>query len=169
VLATINLSKAETLEELKRVIDGRVRALANVHSLFVQTRWIGAELSTIARQELAPYFKKGEQRARIDGPQVLLDPDAAQSVAAILHELATNAAKYGALSSTEGRIDLSWSHELNGILELRWIETGGPPVQTPTREGFGGRVIRQLAGKLNGKARFDWRVEGLYCEITAQT
>jgi PAS domain S-box-containing protein len=101
VLATINLSQSETLEGLKRVIDGRIRALANVHSLFVQTRWIGAELSTIARQELAPYFEKGEQRARIDGPQVLLDPDAAQSIAVILHELATNAAKYGALSSAD--------------------------------------------------------------------
>jgi two-component sensor histidine kinase len=95
--------------------------------------------------------------------------DRAQSIAVILHELATNSAKYGALSSTEGRIDLSWSHELNGILELRWTETGGPPVKTPTHEGFGGRVIRQLAGKLNGTARFNWREEGLKCEITAQT
>jgi two-component sensor histidine kinase len=169
VLATINLSKSETLEGLKRAIDGRIRALANVHSLFVQSRWIGAELSTIARQELAPFFEKGEQRARIHGRQVLLDPDAAQSVAVILHELATNAAKYGALSSTDGRIDLSWSHELSGMLELRWTETGGPPVRTPTREGFGGRVIRQLAEKLNGRARFEWREEGLDCVITAQT
>jgi two-component sensor histidine kinase len=169
VLATINLSQSETLEGLKRAIDGRIRALANVHSLFVQTRWIGAELSTIARQELAPYFEKGEQRARIHGPQVLLDPDAAQSIAMILHELATNAAKYGALSSADGRIDLSWSHELNGVLELRWSETGGPPVQTPTHEGFGGRVIRQLAEKLNGSVRFDWREKGLDCKITAQT
>jgi two-component sensor histidine kinase len=64
---------------------------------------------------------------------------------------------------------LSWSHELNGMLELHWTERGGPPVQTPTHEGFGGRVIRQLAEKLNGRARFDWRVEGLDCEITAQT
>ena len=169
VLATINLSQSETLEGLKRVIDGRIRALANVHSLFVQTRWIGAELSAIARQELAPYFEKGEQRARIDGPQVLLDPDAAQSIAMILHELATNAAKYGALSSAQGCIALSWSHELNGTLVLSWTETGGPPVKTPTKEGFGGRVVRQLAEKLNGSARFDWREEGLDCEIIAQT
>jgi PAS domain S-box-containing protein len=169
VLATINLSQSETPEGLKRVIDGRIRALANVHSLFVQARWIGAELSAIARQELAPYFKEGEQRGRIDGPQVLLDPDAAQSIAVILHELATNAAKYGALSSAEGRIDLSWSHELNGMLELRWTETGGPPARAPLHEGVGGRIIRQLAEKLNGRARFDWRAEGLDCEITAKT
>ena len=169
VLATVNLSKSDTLEGLKRAIEGRIQALANVHSLFVQTRWTGAELSTIARQELSPYFEKGETRARIDGPQVLLEPYAAQSIAMILHELATNAAKYGALSAAEGRIDLSWSHELNGRLELRWTEIGGPPVQTPTRDGFGGRIIKQLAGQLNGGARFDWRVEGLDCKISVQT
>ncbi len=77
--------------------------------------------------------------------------------------------KYGASSSANGRIELSWSHDLNGILELRWTETGGPPGLTSTHEGFGGRVIRQLAGKLNGRSRFDWRAEGLKCEITAQT
>ena len=99
----------------------------------------------------------------------MLEPDAAQSIAVIVHELATNAAKYGALSTADGRIDLSWSHESNGRLELRWTETGGPLVQVPTREGFGGRIIRQLAGMLNGSARFDWRPEGLDCEITVQT
>jgi two-component sensor histidine kinase len=169
VLATVKLSQSETLEGLKQAIEGRIRALANVHSLFVQTRWIGAELSAIARQELAPYIETGEMRARINGPQVLLEPNAAQSIAMILHELATNAAKYGALSSSDGRIDLCWSHEPNGTLELRWTETGGPPVQTPTHEGFGGRIIKQLVAQLKGRAQFDWRVEGLDCEITAQT
>ena len=82
-------------------IEGRIRALANVHSLFVQTRWIGAELSAIATQELAPYSGKDEARVRIDGPQVLLEPTAAQTVAVTLHELATNAAKYGAFPATK--------------------------------------------------------------------
>jgi two-component sensor histidine kinase len=169
-LAIVKLSQSETFEGLKQAIEGRIQALANVHSLFVQTRWIGAELSAIARQELTPYLEKGELRARIDGPQVLLEPDAAQSIAVIVHELATNAAKYGALSAADGRIDLSWSHESNGRrLELRWTEPGGPPAQAPTREGFGGRIIRQLAGTVNGSARFDRRPEGLDCEITVQT
>jgi PAS domain S-box-containing protein len=168
VVATVKLSQSDTPEGLKQAIEGRIQALANVHSLFVQTRWIGAELSTIARQELAPY-EKGEERARIHGLQVLLEPSAAQSVAVILHELATNAAKYGALSVAKGQVDLGWSHDSDGRLELRWTETGGPPVQMPTREGFGGRILRQLAGQLNGAARFDWRVEGLDCEITLQT
>ena len=102
-----------TPEGLKQAIEGRIRALANVHSLFVQTRWIGAELSAIAKQELAPYFEEGETSAQINGPQVLLQPNVAQSVAVILHELATNAAKYGSLSLASGRIDLFWSHEWN--------------------------------------------------------
>jgi two-component sensor histidine kinase len=143
----------------------RIRALANVHSLFVETRWIGAELSTVATQELAPYSKKAETRLRIDGPQVLLKPDIAQAIAVTLHELATNAAKYGALSTTEGRIDLKWSHEADGRLILRWTESGGPEVQTPTRQGFGTRVVEGMVGQLGGKARFDWRAGGLVCEV----
>ena len=169
VVATIKLSQSDTPEGLKQAIEGRIRALANVHSLFVQTRWIGAELSAIAKQELAPYFEEGETRARINGPQVLLQPNVAQSVAVILHELATNAAKYGSLSLASGRIDLSWSHEWDGRLELRWTETGGPPVHAPTREGFGGRIIKQMAEQLKGAARFEWHAEGLDCEINLQT
>src|SRR5262249_19219958 len=96
VQATVKLSRADTAEELTAAIDGRIRALANVHSLFVSSRWIGAELSSIAAQELAPYAAKGDGRVRIDGLQVLLEPNVAQSVAVALHELATNAAKYGA-------------------------------------------------------------------------
>jgi PAS domain S-box-containing protein len=169
VLATVRLSHSETVKGLKQVVEGRIWAIANVNSLFVERRWMSAELSTIATKELAPYFEKGEGRVRIDGPQVLLEPDAAQSIAMILHELATNAAKYGALSSEDGRIDLSWSRQLNGRLELRWTETGGPPVQTPISDGVGGQIIKQLAGQLKGEVRFDWRAEGVNCEITAQT
>ena len=104
-----------------------------------------------------PFLDRGETHVRIDGPQVLLEPNAAQSIAVILHELATNAAIYGALSSAKGQIDLSWSHESDGRLELRWTEAGGPPVQMPTREGFGGRIIKQMTEQLRGTVRFDWR------------
>jgi two-component sensor histidine kinase len=83
-----------------------------------------------------------------------------------LHELATNAAKYGALSAANGRVDLKWSHEADGGLHLLWKETDGPKVEEPTRKGFGGRVIEQMIAGRSGKARFDWRVEGLVCEIT---
>jgi PAS domain S-box-containing protein len=169
VQATVKLSQSDTLEGLKQAIEGRIQALANVHSLFVESRWIGAELSAVATQELAPYSETDEGRARLDGPQVLLEPNAAQAIAVILHELATNAAKYGALSLPNGQIDLKWSHEADGRLNLHWTETGGPAVQTPTRLGFGGRIIKRMIDQLKGKSRFDWRPEGLVCEITLQT
>jgi PAS domain S-box-containing protein len=141
VQAMVDLSQADAVADFKKAIKGRVQALANVHSLFVANRWIGAELSAIAAQEFAPYSATGEKGVRIDGPQVLLEPNTAQTLAVTLHELATNAAKYGALSRAGGHIDLKWSHEANGRLNLRWIETGGPSVQPPTRRGFGGRII----------------------------
>ena len=105
---------------------------------------------------------------RIAGPQVLLEPNTAQAIAVCLHELATNAAKYGALSADNGQVDLKWSHETDGRLNLRWAETGGPAVQAPTRKGFGGRMIEQVIAQLKGKTHFDWRAEGLVCEITLQ-
>jgi PAS domain S-box-containing protein len=166
VQAAVNLSQANTAEGLKQAIEGRIQALANVHSLFVETRWIGADLSTIATQELAPYFEKDKARVRIDGAQVLLEPNAAQAFAITLHELATNAAKYGALSTAGGGVGLKWAHEANGLLRLHWTETGGPAVQKPTRKGFGGRIIEQMIAQLKGETRFDWRAEGLVCEIT---
>jgi two-component sensor histidine kinase len=153
---------------MKQAIEGRIRALANVHSLFAETRWIGAELSAIATQELAPY-KEAEMRVRIDGPQVLLRPDTAQAIAVILHALATNGAKYGALSTIGGRIELKWSHEVDGRLILCWTETGGPGVQRPTRQGFGTRVIEGMVSQFRGNAHFDWRAEGLVCEIALKT
>jgi PAS domain S-box-containing protein len=163
VQATVNLSQSDTAEGLKKAIDGRIGALAKVHSLFVESRWIGAELSTIATQELAPYSK--EARVCIDGPQILLKPDIAQAIAVILHELATNAAKYGALSATGGRVELKWSHEADGRLTLRWTEMDGPAVRVPTCRGFGTRVIEGMVGQLKGKVDFDWRPNGLVCEI----
>ncbi len=170
VQATVTLSQSDTAEGLKKAIEGRIRALANVHSLFVETRWIGAELSTIATQELAPYSREGEtRRVLIEGPQVLLKPDVAQAIAVILHELATNAAKYGALSTAGGVIELKWSHEIDARLILRWIESSGPMVETPTKQGFGTRIIRGMTGQFKGSTRFDWRADGLVCEIDMRT
>jgi two-component sensor histidine kinase len=168
VQATVMLSQAETPGGLKQAIEGRIRALANVHSLFVETRWIGAELSEIARQELAPFAVDNKARVTIDGQQLLLEPNVAQAIAIALHELATNAAKYGALSVSDGRIEVRWLQEADGRLILRWIEIGGPPVQTPTHQGFGGRIVERMIRQLNGEARFDWCPDGLVCEIAVR-
>ena len=168
VQATVNLSQSDTPEGLKQAIEGRILALANVHSLFVESRWLGAELLTIARQELAPYSEKDQRRVRIEGTPVLLEPNAAQAVAVTLHELATNAVKYGALSVPDGHIDLISLHEADGRLILRWREMGGPAAQAPTHRGFGTRIIERMIDQQKGKVRFDWHADGLVCEITLQ-
>lgn len=165
VQATVHLSQSETPTGLKQAIEGRIQALANVHSLFVQSRWVGAELSTVAAQELAPYLQANGARVRLDGQQVLLEPNTAQAIAIVLHELATNAAKYGALSVPDGQVALAWSHAGDEILTLRWVEKGGPPAKEPARQGFGGRVIARMISDLRGKTHFDWHPEGLVCEI----
>ena len=76
--------------------------------------------------------------------------------------------KYGALSAANGQVDLKWSHESDGRLRVSWTETGGPKVEAPTRTGFGGRIVKQLVGQHAGQVNFDWREEGLVCEITLQ-
>jgi PAS domain S-box-containing protein len=128
VLATVRLSCADTSDDLKQLIEGRINALAKVHGLFVQSRWKGAELHSLATQELLPYCGETEGRVRIDGPSVMLEPNAAQTIAISLHELATNAAKYGSLSAAEGRVEIAWSRTADGRLSLRWIELGGPHI-----------------------------------------
>jgi PAS domain S-box-containing protein len=166
VQAVVNFSNSDTPEGLKEVITGRIQALANVHSLFVESRWIGAELSAIAEQEFAPYRASDRSRVRIEGPPTLLEPTIAQTIAMSLHELATNAAKYGSLSVTHGRIELTWEQNADRRLIIQWKETGGPVVQTPTRTGFGSLVIGRVIGQLGGSAQFDWRPEGLVCAMT---
>jgi PAS domain S-box-containing protein len=165
VQATVNLSQSKTLRGLKGLIEGRIRALANVHALFVESRWRGAELSALVRQQLAPYLQDNA-RARIDGPQVFLEPNTAQTIAVILHELATNAAKYGALSRVKGRVEVKWSLAPNDQLILNWTEKRGPVVKEPSRQGFGTRVMeRMVRDQHKGELCLDWRAEGLACEI----
>jgi PAS domain S-box-containing protein len=166
VQATVNLSRSDTPDGLKRAIEGRIQALANVHDLLVKSRWAGAELSSIAAQELAPYLCEGEERARVDGPHVLLAPSTAQAIAVTLHELATNAVKYGSLSTPSGQIEVTWIRAPDGVLILHWTETGGPPSQKPTHEGFGTTVIqRMIREQLKGEMHLDWRAQGFACEI----
>ena len=141
-----------------------------MHDLLIKARWSGAELSSIVSQELAPYGGEDETRVRIDGPHVLLAPNTAQAIAVTLHELATNAAKYGSLSVPKTHLEVTWSRAADGQVILRWTESGGPPAKKPTREGFGTSVIeRMIREQLKGEMRLDWRAEGLACEIVLQT
>ena len=165
VQATVHLSQSDTPEGLTRAIEGLIQALAHVHRLFVETRWAGADIETLIKKELAPYASHDEKRVGIIGTKQLLEPMTAQSIAIILHELATNAAKYGALSVPDGHVQVEWSRKPNGQFVLRWTESGGPAVKPPTRKGFGTRVIENMSKGQKGETRFDWRAEGLACEL----
>jgi PAS domain S-box-containing protein len=166
VQAAVSLSKADNVADLKSSIEGRIQALANVNNLFVETRWMGAELQNLITQELAPYRRVGGGRIRIGGASCFLEPNVAQAIAVTIHELATNAAKYGALSTSDGQVEIAWALNTDSKLVLRWIETGGPRVTLPELQGFGTRVVASMIGALHGHIQNDWRSCGLACEIT---
>jgi two-component sensor histidine kinase len=166
VQAAVHLSHANAPDDLKKLIEGRINALAKVHALFVQSRWTGAELHTLVSQELSPYRGDKDARVRINGPDIMLEPNKAQAIAISLHELATNAAKYGSLSTPDGHVEIAWSHAADGRLSLCWTESDGPNVRPPTHRGFGTRVMENIIrDQLRGEVRFDWRDQGLACEI----
>ena len=166
VQAAVRLSHSDASDDLKRLIEGRINALAKVHALFVESRWTGAQLHSLVTHELLPYRDGREERVRINGPTVMLEPNTAQAIAISLHELATNAAKYGSLSAADGDVEVAWSRTAGGRLSLRWTESGGPTIAPPTRHGCGSRIMENtIEGQLGGKVRFDWRAPGLTCEI----
>jgi PAS domain S-box-containing protein len=166
--ATVHLTSGDSAADLKTAIEGRLRALANAHVLLAQSRWAGANLHDLARDELAPYLEEKNSRARIEGPKLMLEQAAAQAIALALHELTTNSVKYGALSTPDGHVAITWRREFGGRLTFRWAESGGPPVKPPTHRGFGTRVMTRICEQLNGETKFDWRPDGLVCDIAIE-
>jgi PAS domain S-box-containing protein len=169
VQSLVQLTAAQEPAAFKRAITGRISALARAQTLLAEDRWSGADLRTLLTGELAPFL--GERRAELDGPPVALPPGAAQPMAMAVHELATNAVKYGALSTAGGRLAVSWHlvRRSDGmpLLRLRWAETGGPPVVgAPERRGFGSRVLDgTLRSQLGGRVLLAWEASGLICEV----
>ncbi|WP_176695846.1 HWE histidine kinase domain-containing protein [Phenylobacterium immobile] len=167
VQGLVTLSKAPTIESLRAVIIGRIAALSRAHQLLSRTRWVGADLRKLVEEELAPFTLGDPNRALISGPDLALGPAVAQGIAMALHELATNAAKYGALSAPGGRIDIGWTDSDGDRVVIRWRESGGPAVVRPTRRGLGASMLqRALSGPIGGGTTFDWRPEGLVCELS---
>ena len=161
VQSIVRLTKAKTIDNYVRAVEGRIRALSTAHVLLSESRWEGADLSGLVDEELAPYKTGEAERIFVEGPAVFLQPSTAQILALVLHELATNAAKYGALSNTSGSVQLSWRLD-NGDLHLEWQETGGPSVADPASRGYGTKVITEsVERQLDGTATFDWRPGGL--------
>jgi PAS domain S-box-containing protein len=165
VQSIVRLTRADNIKSYITAVDGRIGALARAHTLLAQSRWQGADLARLVNEELAPFRTDGPERITIAGPDVSLEPRTAQTIALALHELATNAAKYGALSVQSGQVAVNWDLQPHGLL-LGWTESGGPPTQPPAAPGFGIRLISaSIERQLAGEAVFHWRAEGLHCTL----
>ena len=176
-LATVQSVVAQGLrgvasaEEVRSAIESRLMALSQSHDLLTRENWESANLRDVALQALEPYAEQHGHLMHftIEGPDVRLPAKATLALGMAFHELATNAAKYGALLEEAGRIDLSWHFaptDQGDRLRIEWRERGGPPVRTPSRKGFGSRLLeRGLAHELDGHVRLDYVPEGVVCEI----
>ena len=165
VQALVRLTRAASMEEFVAAVEGRILSLSRVHSILSQSRWEGADLASLLRDELAPFDLADKVRIALEGPDVLLDSSTAQTLALALHELATNTAKYGALSAPSGRLSVSWQLERRDLI-IRWNEQGGPSVSPPTRQGFGtSAIVAGVKHQQGGDVRFDWKEPGLDCTI----
>ena len=166
VLSMLRLTKARTMPEFVAAVAGRIHALAVTHNLLSASRWEGANLGQIVDEELAPYQTRRRNRIVTEGPSILLQPATAQAVALALHELATNAAKYGALSSEAGSLKVRWTFTDNA-LSLDWRETGGPPAVAPQGLGFGLTIVRSsIEEQFRGGVAYDWSPHGLHCRLS---
>ena len=160
----VRLTRGESVKAYMQAVEGRISALARVHTILSLSSWQGAEITKLVDEELAPYAT-GEQIA-FSGSSIQLQPATAQTLAMALHELVTNSAKYGALSTLSGRLTIKWEVE-GEILQMLWEERNGPLVEKPVSRGFGTRsVIASIESQLGGQAEFDWRSEGLICRLS---
>jgi PAS domain S-box-containing protein len=154
-------------EEARRQFEGRLMALSRAHDILTRESWGGAALADIVQEALAPYRDHRHDRLHAHGPPVWLPPRHALAFAMVLHELCTNAVKYGALSAQEGEVAIDWSVSADG-LRLHWVESGGPAVSPPTRRGFGSRLIeRGLRHEIGGRVALLFAPSGLTCTIEA--
>ncbi len=160
---------AGSIDEFVEIFSARLQALARSHDLLVQEGWHGASLTDMVRSQLGHHIDRENSQVTVAGPDIFLKPEAAQNIGLALHELSTNAAKYGALSVPSGHVSINWARRLpeaGGGFELSWTESGGPPVQPPRGRGFGSLVIeRNLARALDGTVELDFAPAGLSCHV----
>ena len=164
VQSIVRLTRGENLKGYIQAVEGRISALARVHTILSLSSWQGAKIGKLVDEELAPYYNGGQ--IALSGTELQLQPATAQTLALALHELVTNSAKYGALSTLSGRLFIKWETEADRLI-LTWEEKGGPVVQKPVSRGFGTRsVIASIESQLGGQAEFDWLSEGLICRLS---
>jgi PAS domain S-box-containing protein len=161
---------AGTTDDFVDQFSARLQALARSHDLLGQESWHGASLNDMVRSQLGHHLDRDSSQVSVTGPDILLRPEAAQNLGLALHELSTNAAKFGALSVPGGHVAIAWarrSDEKGGGIRLEWKETGGPPVSKPEGRGFGSLVIeRNLSRALDGEVSLEFAPTGLICRVT---
>ena len=168
-LAMVQAIAAQTFRGVNASVradfDQRLVTLSSVHNLLTDENWGSAELHDVVRASLRPHFGGERVRLAYSGPDLRLKPRSAVAMSMALHELGTNALKYGALSNDARRVTLDWKAE-DGRFRFRWEESGGPSTMPPTRTGFGSRMIeRGLSSELQGDVQIDYRPEGVVCTI----
>jgi two-component sensor histidine kinase/CHASE1-domain containing sensor protein len=167
VLSIVSLTRrrASSLEEFAEGLDGRIRALSATHDLLTQSEWGTTPIRAVVEAELAPYAR-AEGALEMAGPAVELAPNDALSLGLAIHELATNAAKYGALSTPEGQVRITWALDRQDLVSLRWVESGGPPVTENRPRGFGTDLIEKIvAHELRNSVELDFRPGGVVCTL----
>ena len=168
-IMTQTLRQSTSLDDFSKAYVGRLHALAQAHNLLVEKEWVGADVGQIVGEILTPYRTRDGDRVTAEGPRLSVRPQVGVALMMILHELATNAMKYGALSGPAGTLSVAWFRTGEGPAErfhIRWSEAGGPKVRAPSRQGFGTKLIeRSTAYELGGEARLEYREDGVRCEL----
>lgn len=171
-LATVQSLAAQTLrayrdpDEAREVLEGRLLALSAAHNILNRENWEAADLADVVAEAIAVFQGPGAERFEVTGPPARVTPQTALAVAMALHELSTNAVKYGALSRDSGRVAISWTAGAgDDAVSLAWREQGGPPVEPPARKGFGSRLLAGLSAELGAAAELDYRPVGVVCEL----
>jgi PAS domain S-box-containing protein len=172
VLATVSAVAGQTLETSSSMshfvaaLDGRIRSMATAHELLSTRQWKGVPMAELIRREFAAYAS--DSNTKIDGPEVMLNAEAGQAMATVIHELVTNAAKYGALSTPSGHVSVQWYRKLNGSAQfvVIWQEAGGPRVEAPRKSGYGTGVVRDLIPyEFGGTVDLSFASEGVRCRL----
>lgn len=160
-----SIKSASSLEEAGKTIGDRLHALGMAQDLLVRERWTGAGCRTLIESAVKAFQSMGLDQFQITGDNFAISSGPAVSLSMVIHELCTNAVKYGALSVPNGRVSISWA-VADERFKLHWKERGGPPVHEPSRKSFGSRLIEQaLPGQLQGEARLRFEPDGLSCEV----
>ena len=168
VVAMFTRESSSSMDEFAQALNRRIQSMADAHALLSQSRWRGVGLTDLVHRQLAPYSTNAN--TTIGGPDVTLTATATQAVAMVLHELVTNAVKYGALSTSGGRVSVSWDRRQNGdgrtLVVIEWRELGGPPIMVPIQSGYGTSLIRDLIPhELGGAADLEFASDGVCCRV----